>query len=449
MSLTQELSRFISGLRFEDVPKGALPFIRIGFTDTFATLAAGRDSEPARILLETLEPRPGESRLFIDRGTARAPEAAWLNATAAHALDFDDAAQKGHISVTLVPAILAEAEGLGSDGRAMATAYAAGYETWAELLNREADLYHNHSWHPTGVFGALAVAAACANLRGLDVEQTAHTLGIAASHSSGVIANFGSMTKPLHAGHAAHAGVMAARLAQRGFTASVDALEGPKGLMNGISPKGRIDLESPVRAGREWKLPRDGVNTKKYPNCFATHRALDGMLTLLDEHPIDPKDAKHIAVTISRRNKSTLRFDAPEDGLQAKFSMHHAMAAALIARRCGLQELEDSFVQRADVRETMRLVDVIPTDVESSDRAGEAPHDIVEIELADGTRLRREVDYVRGGPERPLLPGELFAKFESCLAAGGLAAAPRPLFDALMAIDELRDVSALYALAQS
>jgi 2-methylcitrate dehydratase PrpD len=449
MTLTRDLGRFCATLRYEDVPPGALPFIRIGFTDTFATLAAGRDSEPARILRETLEPQPGESRLFIDRGTARPPEAAWLNATAAHALDFDDAAQKGHISVTLVPAILAEAEALRANGRVMATAYAAGYEAWAELLNRETDLYHNHSWHPTGVFGALAVAAACANLRGLDADQAAHALGIAASHSSGVIANFGSMTKPLHAGHAAHAGVMAVRLAQRGFTASPDALEGSKGLMKGISPQGRVDLESPVLAGRAWKLPRDGVNTKKYPNCFATHRALDGILTLLDEHPVAVGEVKHVAVTISRRNKSTLRFDAPQDGLQAKFSMQFAMAAALIARRCGLQELEDSFVQRADVHELMRLVQVIPTDVEASDRAGEAPHDIVEIELAGGQRLRREVDYVRGGPERPLLPGELFAKFESCLAAGGIAAAPRPLFDALMALDELSGTSELYALAQS
>ncbi|MBG9387398.1 MmgE/PrpD family protein [Caenimonas aquaedulcis] len=449
MALTKELAGFVGSLRFGDVPPAALPFIRSAFTDCFATLVAGRVSEPARILRETLDPPPGESRLFVDQGTARAPEAAWLNATAAHALDFDDAAQKGHLSAVLVPAILAEADACDADGRAMATAYAAGYETWAELLRREPGLYHNHSWHPTGVFGPLAAAAACASLRGLDARHTAHALGMAASRSGGVIANFGSMTKPLHAGIAAHAGVMAARLAQRGFTASPDALEGSKGLMRGISPEGRVDVDSPVLAGRDWKLPRDGVNIKKYPVCFATHRALDGILDILAEQVVPAGDVKRIAVTISRRNKSTLRFDAPQDRLQAKFSMQFAMASAIVAHRCGLQELDDALVQRADVRELMRAVEVIPTDEEAGDRAGEAPVDVVQLQLQDGRTLRREVDYVRGGPERPLLPGELFAKFESCLQAGGLAADARPLFNALMAVDELPGTRALYALAES
>src|SRR6185369_11836216 len=113
-------------------------------------MIAGRTSEPATILRRTLEAAPGASRVFFNQGTAHAPDAALLNATAAHALDFDDAAQKGHISAVLVPAILAEAEVIRASGRAMATAYAAGYETWAELFRRERDLHHNHSWHPTG-----------------------------------------------------------------------------------------------------------------------------------------------------------------------------------------------------------------------------------------------------------------------------------------------------------
>jgi 2-methylcitrate dehydratase PrpD len=447
--LTQQLARFVSRLRFADVPESARHFARIAFTDTFATWVAGRDSEPAQLLLDLLQPRAGESRLLIDRGSARADEAAWINATAAHALDFDDAAQKGHISVSIVPAILAEAEALGADGQAMATAYAAGYETWAELLPREAGLYHNRSWHPTGVFGSLAAAAAISNLRGLDQRQTEQALCIAASHSAGVIANFGSMTKPLHAGNAARAGVLAARLAQKGFTGSLDAIEGPKGLMRGISPEGRVDLESPMASPHVWKLARDGVNIKKYPNCFASHRALDGMLSLLAQHGFTAQDVRAIRVTISRRNKSTLRFDAPQDSLQARFSLHFAMAASILAGRCGLPQLEDAFVQRADVQALMRLVRVIPEDQEAHDRAGEAPQDIVEVDLADGRKLRADVDYVRGGPEKPLLPGELFGKFEDCLVAGGLKAPARALFDALMRIDSLKGTGELYALARS
>ena len=447
MPLTRDLADFCAHLRYDDVPGAALPFIRAGFTDCFGTLVAGRHSDEARLLLEVLQPPPGECRLFVDVGTARAPEAAWLNATAAHALDFDDAAQRGHISVVVVPAVLAEAEACGADGRRMATAYAAGYETWAELMRREPDHYHNYSWHPTGALGPLAAAAACACLRRLTAEQTAHALAIAASQSAGMIANFGSMTKPYHAGRAAHAGVMAVRLAERGFTGSLDALEHAKGLLRGISPEGRVDVESPIEAGRDWKLPRGGLNIKKYPTCFATHRALDGMLDLLAEHPIGPEQVHRVVVTISRRNRSTLRFAESRTVSQAKFSMQFAMASALIARRCGLAELSEEFVSRADVQRVMRRVEVLPEDREDPARPGEAPQDVVRIDMLDGSSFTRAVDYVRGGPELPLRPDELFAKFESCLAAGRLRANPKPLFDALMSIDTLPGTAALYARA--
>jgi 2-methylcitrate dehydratase PrpD len=449
MPLTRDLAAFSAALRFDDVPAAALPWVRIAFTDCFATLVAGRDSEPAAMLVQALAPPPGACRLLVDRGTANAPDAASINATAAHALDYDDAAQRGHLSVVMVPALLAEAELLHADGRRLVTAYAAGYETWAELIRREPDHYHNHSWHPTGVFGPLAVAAACASLRGLDAERTTHALAIAASHSAGLIANFGSMVKPLHAGHAARSGLLAARLAAHGCTGSPDALEHPKGLLQGLSPAGRVDVETPVRAGRDWpwRLPLAGVNTKKYPSCFAAHRALDGMLELVAAHDLQPPQVQRIIVTTSRRNRSTLRYAAPVDALQAKFSMPFAMAAALLSRRCGLAELQDAYVQRDDVRHLMGLVDVLPEDAEDPARPGEAPEDVVAVHLHDGRVLRQAVDYVRGGPERPLRPGELYAKFADCLAAGGLAADARPLHDALMRIDTLPGTEALYALA--
>ena len=449
MALTQELAGFCSALQYGDIPEAALPFIRTGFADCVATLIAGRNSEPVRILQDALAPPPGECRLFFSAVTARAAEAAWLNATAAHVLDFDDAAQKGHLSAVMVPAILAEADASGANGRQMMTAYAAGYEVWAELLRREPDLYHNHSWHPTGVFGPLAAAAACASLRGLDRSQAANALAIAASQSAGLIANFGSMTKPFHAGQASHAGVLSARLAEKGFTGSPDALEQAKGLMLGISPNGRADVSSPIEAGKVWKLPAGGVNTKKYPVCFASHRAIDGMLSLLAEHAIAPDQVERVTVTISRRNKSTLRFHKPVDALQAKFSMHFAMAAALLERRCSLMELRDEYVSRDDVQRLMRRVDVLPEDREDPLRPGEAPQDVVVIQTFDGGSFTRAVDHVRGGPELPLLPGELYGKFETCLAAGGMQSNPRPLFDALMALDDVPATRALYALAGS
>jgi 2-methylcitrate dehydratase PrpD len=410
---------------------------------------AGRFSEPVRILQQALQPAAGECRVLVDQASAAAADAALVNGTAAHALDFDDAAQKGHVSAAIVPAILAEAEVLGSPGHAMVTAYAAGYEAWAELFRREPELHHNFSWHPTGVFGPVAAAAACASLRRLDAAQATHAIAIAASQCAGLIANFGSMAKPMVAGQAARAGVIAARLAASGFTGNTEALEHPKGLLMGISPHRKADVTTPLLAAGDWQLPVGGVNTKKYPTCFATHRALDAMLWLVEEYGLKPADVKRIVATTSRRNKSTLRFESPEDALQAKFSMHFAMAAALLTGRCSLLELQDGFVRRDDVRALMRLVEVRPEDREDPKRPGEAPQDVVTIETVAGRRLTHEVQYVRGGPERPLLPGELFGKFESCLAFGRLAAAPRPLFNALMEIDSLPGTRALYALASA
>ena len=129
-----------------------------------------------------------------------APEAAWINGAAAHALDYDDVALRGHPSAVLVPAILAEAESLKATGAQMATAYAAGYEVWADLQRRDPDQHHEKGWHPTGIFGAIGAAAACASLRGLDPETATQAIALGASQSAGLVSNFGTMTKPFHAG---------------------------------------------------------------------------------------------------------------------------------------------------------------------------------------------------------------------------------------------------------
>jgi 2-methylcitrate dehydratase PrpD len=435
--LTRELGRFIAGLRFRSIPIEALPVIRMGFTDCVGVMLSGRKEPVVRLLRETLRPGTGESTILLGGATAPAPDAALINGTAAHALDFDDVAQRGHPSTVLVPAILAEAEALGSTGEEMATAYAAGYETWAEIVRREADQHHNKGWHPTGIFGAVGAAAACASLRGLDNEKCAHAIALGASQSAGITSNFGTMTKPLHAGRAAQAGVLAARLAGAGFTAALDALEHPHGFLAAVSPAGRIDLHSPVEAGVRWKLLLDKLSVKKYPLCFCTHRALDGILDLLRETPVEPSKISRVRVSTSRRNAAILRNHRPRTGLEAKFSMEFAMAAALLTRRAGLSELTDDFVNRDDVQALLARVIVEPDDREDPSAPGYAPVDVVMIETQDGRCMEKHVNTVRGGPDLPLTPEELWAKFEDCASAGGASASARALFDAFMSLEHL------------
>ena len=448
IALTTGLGTFIAGLRYEDIPKDAIPVIHTGFTDCIGVMIAGRGEPPAQLLKAALAPPPGESTLLFGAGTAPAPEAAWINATAAHALDFDDVAQRGHPSTVLVPAILAEAQAIGATGRQMVLAYAAGYETWAELVRRDADGHHNKGWHPTGIFGAIGAAAACASLRGLTGEQAAHAIALGASQSAGIMANFGTMTKPFHAGRAAHAGVISARLAASGFTAALDALEHPQGFLSAVSPAGRIDVDSPVEAGRIWKLSKDRLSVKKYPLCFCTHRALDGMLDLLKQNPLDAARVARVNVITSRRNTTILRNHRPQTGLEAKFSMEFAMACAIVAGRAGLTELTDVFVRGGEIQSLMQRVSVTPDDREDPAAPGYTPDDLVTVETDGGKRIEsRKITTVRGGPQEPLEREELWAKFDDCLRVGATGVPARPLFDTLMSLDQLAHVSRVPGLA--
>ncbi len=447
-SLTRSLATFVSGLRLGDIPSEAMTTVHTGFADCVATMIAGSVEEPPAILLGVLAPPPGDASLYWSGRRIPAPEAAWINGTAAHALDYDDVALRGHPSTVLVPAILAEGESLGATGAQMVAAYVAGYEVWAELAGRDPAQHHEKGWHPTGIFGPIAAAAACASLRSLDVGKAADAIGLGASHSSGLVANFGTMTKPYHAGRAAHSGVIAARLAAAGFTASADALEHPLGLLAAVSPKGEADRQSAVKAGRDWQILKQGLSVKKYPLCYCTHRAIDGTLDLLAAQPVKPDEVESITVSTSRRNAAVLRNSRPQTGLEAKFSMQFAMASALVAGRVGLGELTDTFVRREDVQALMPKVTVEPEDREDPVRPGAAPYDLVVIKTRDGRQLVSEqITDERGSPDRPLSSEELWAKFSNCLSVGNPNLRARAIFDALMAIERQPDVSAIRGLS--
>jgi 2-methylcitrate dehydratase PrpD len=446
--ITRDLGRFVASLKFEQISKDALEVIYTGFADCVGVMLAGRDEPPTRILTEVLAPHPGPSTLLFGSQTASAPDAAWINGVAAHALDFDDVALKGHPSTVLVPAILAEAQALGSSGREMVVAYAAGYEVWAELARRDPDHYHTKGWHPTGILGAIGSAAACASLNKLNAEQCAMAISMGASQSAGTMANFGTMTKPFHAGRSAQAGVMAARLVKAGFTSAVDALEHPQGFLSAVSPGGRFDVTSPVQAANPWKLAISKLSVKKYPLCFCTHRALDGMLDLVAEHAISGDEIESITAMTSVRNTKVLRNHNPQTGLEAKFSMEFAMASCVVAGRAGLTELVDDFVVRKDVQDLMKKVMVLPDEKEHPNLPGYSPFDLVTVKLKDGKTIEsRQVVAVRGGPDLPLSREQLWAKFEDCARVGHVEFSSRALFDALMSLGQVARVSDLPGLA--
>ena len=446
-SLTRSLGSFVADMAGRQAPAEAMTWVKTGFTDTIGTMVAGTNEPVTRVMCDVLGAGEPESTILLDKGRTRALDAALINGAAAHALDYDDVALSGHPSTVLVPAILAEGEALGVTGERMIAAYVTGYEVWAELLSREKDPYHVKGWHPTGIFGAIAAGAACAMLNELDATKSAHAIGIAASQSAGLMANFGSMTKPFHAGRSASAGLLAARAAKAGMTSSPDAIEHAQGFLRAMSPKGEVDTERDVNGlGKSWRIAAEGVSVKKYPACYCTHRSLDAILDLLARRPVEAGAIDNIDVKISQTHATILRNHEPKTGLAAKFSMEFAMASAVIAGNAGLRELSDQFVQRDDVQALMRRVTISPRDSDPRDSIGGAPYDSVRIALKNGEKLESEdVKYARGHAAKPLSESELFKKFADCLAVAGSKYDPAKLFEKLQRLEHTpaRDVAKL------
>lgn len=442
--LTQELAAFVAALSFESLPHAVVRTVKRGAIDCIGVLFAGRD-QPVVELVGASLPEGSEARLLFDRGRAYAPDAALLNAIAAHALDYDDTALDGHPSAVLVPAILAEGERLGATGAQLIAAYVAGYETWAELVARDADKYHSHGWHPSAVFGALAAAAAGARLAQLDAARVAHALGISASLAAGLVANFGSMTKPFQLGRAAQSGLLAARLAARGMTAAPDVLEHRAGFLRAFSPEGRARTDGPIAAGRDWHILRHGLNVKRYPVCYALHRAIDAALALVERGDLQPQQVARVELRIGRHQAGMLRHSRPRTALDARFSAEFAMASALIARRVGLAELSDEFVGSSAVQALLPKVRVTTHDEPDPDEPLFAAWDAVTIWLADGRTLAGEpVRHARGHRRNPVGLDELHAKFDDCLGAALDRPARAKLWARLLELEALPQVSALY-----
>ena len=439
MPLTQDLGRFVADLSFEKLPPQAVETARTGIIDTIATMIAGAHDPAPQLLRRGLTPAAGPASLYFSGDTASAPEAAWINGTAGHALDYDDVGCRGHVSTVLLPAILAEAENLGLGGRDIFTAYVAGYETWAELAGRDPGHHHAKGWHPTGIFGAIGAGAACAALRRLNAEQAAMAIALSASQAGGIMANFGTMTKPFHAGRAAHAGLVSARLAAAGFTAAADALEHPQGFLSAVSPEGRADRERPAaQLGKDWQIVRQGLSIKKYPACYCTHRALDGMLDLLAKRPLKPAEIAKITVSISKTHSLILRNHKPQTGLEGKFSMEFAMAAAVVSRRASLSEYTDEFVRRPEVQALIGKVQVTTNENYDPVVSGASVYDQVTVELTNGERIQSEqVRRARGHAEVPLGEAELFDKFRACLDAGHTRIAADRLFERLKKLESI------------
>ncbi|WP_395675685.1 MmgE/PrpD family protein [Inquilinus sp.] len=444
--ITRSLAEFASGLTFEDLPGTAVEAVITGFTDSVAVMYSGMAFPISRIALETIGTRGlgTESRLLLGAERASSIDAALVNSATLGAGVFDDVAFAGcHTSVILLPALFAEADALGLGGRDVIRAYAAGYEAWARLSERDPDAYSSKGWHATAAFGPVAGAIAVANLRRFDAAQTARAIGIAAAMSGGITRSFDFEIGPFQVARASAAAVHAARLAQAGLTAAEDALEfAGRGLLSALSPRGQVDLDRPIDdLGRAWRLETVGIHVKQHPVGNMMQRALDGILDLVRGHDVTPEQVVRIEALISEAQMEVHRKSPSTSGghLVPSHSIAVALAAALIDRRMTYDHLTEVFHGRDDVRAVMDRVEIVPDPAIPADTTPNLGFSGgIRLHLRDGRVLEApSVPFARGHWTRRLTADDAWRKFSTCTEGQLSLRAARILFDQLQSLDGL------------
>jgi 2-methylcitrate dehydratase PrpD len=377
-------------------------------------------------------------------------DAAVINGTAAHALDYDDVGSSigGHPSIPILPGILALGEGLGASGRDLVLAFVVGWETEARIGHAVNMHHYEKGWHPTATLGVFGGTAGAARLLGLDAERTATALAIAVSLAAGVKSNFGSMTKPLHAGQSTRHGVYAALLAREGFTAQAEAFEHKQGFFEVFNGAGTYDAS---RIFARWADPLDildpGVGLKQYPCCASTHSAIDATLLLREKHGLTPERVARIeSITHARALAHTNRPD-PKSTLDAKFSVQYCIARALAHGEVTFAHFEGESFRDPQIRELLRRIEARP---HAHEPRGQGMEEHFECDLhvttREGERLSAHVDQPLRGPRNLTPPDRLESKFRDCAERALRGETVAPVYEALGRIETCADVRELTRL---
>jgi aconitate decarboxylase len=448
IALTRALAEYAVAL--EDVPDAAMQWAHMGVFDTLTLIVKARPEPAVQALLALSgDPSGGPSNLLLGAGRARPHEAALVNGTAAHAFALDDVAWSCHPSAMLAPALLAVGEALDTDGASLLRAWVVGYEVLGELVSREPGALHTTGWHPSGLVGPVAVAAAVAHLMRLDVETATGALANAASMTGGISANFGTAIKGVHVGRIASAGVLACELARRGVVGSHDALERAGGLLDTISPSGRPDLSSPVALGGDrLRLLRTGLNLKRYPLCYSLHRIADAAIALAHRPEMALEAVERIEISIGERQVRMAPYRQPTTPLQARYSAPFAVASGLVARAAGFSQLVPAFYESTAVRRLIDCTEVVPLPGEDPDDPVFAPADRVRVRLRSGLWLDSgEVAHPRGHARNPLDEEARRSKFLDCVA-GSDVVRPQALYERWQRLPQMASVREVCSAVQ-
>ncbi len=447
MTISEVLAEFIATAGPQSIGQREIDAAKATISDCLGCIIIGSRTDCGRIVRRVTErsSADGPSTVVGGRRALSAQAAALINGTAAHALDYDDILWTlyGHPSSTILSSALAVAQMVGASGRDLVLAYAIGVELLGKLGRYVNPLHYEHGWHATASIGVIGAAAASAKLMGLNQAQIAMALGNAASQACGVRRNFGTMTKPFHAGNAARGGVLAAELALEGFTSDLTTFEGDFGWAQTMNARTVPDAKAlQATLGKPWELTDPGIVLKRYPACGGTHCGLDAMIAIKKQHQIELSEIDKIVCDASPFAKKVLLYPRPKTGLEGKFSMEFSLAVAAIEGQAGLRHFEDKWVTDP------RVLDLLPrisfesrADLEPDFSADAVPAEVTVY--ARGTSFSHKVLVPSGDPRNPMTTAERREKFLGCTHSILPDDEGNSLFDVMERLEQLPNLDAV------
>ena len=438
MGTTEQIAQFTVKTDYSGIPADAVKLAKDAVLDALGVTLAGSIEPASKIISQYVREMGGTAQAgVIGNGfKSTAPLAALANGTMAHALDYDDvlSIMSGHPSVPVLPAVLALGEMLHCSGKDVLEAYIVGVEVEARIGSGIGSHHYAVGWHPTATLGTLGAAASAAKMLGLNVTETRITLGVAASESSGLRQNFGTMTKPFHAGNAAMNGIIAAMLAQKGFTADESILENPFGFCPVLGGEGEYDLTMMTKSlGDPFAIVNPGLDIKPYPCCRFTHRCIDAILQIVEEYHPAVDEVAEVECSTSSFVPRIVIHHRPSTPLEGKFSMEYCMARALLDGEIRMAQFTEDKVLDPTAQELLERVKYAhPERME-----GQRMPEIVTVKLRDGRQYTHEVLVPKGAPANPLTEKELIEKYRDC---AGIVLSPELIERSLELVSRLEEI---------
>jgi 2-methylcitrate dehydratase PrpD len=457
MMFTRGLAKFIERTNYTDLPPELVAAARRAILDHIGVSIAGSQAPLSQLIIELVrENKSSPDATVIASGfKASCSLAALANGTIAHALDYDDCLDFPHVGLahpttSILPAVLAVSEKLDISGRELITAYCVGVEAYSKTGLFAIEAFRgNKGWEWTGVLGAIGATAAVAKLLKLDEHKTAMALGTASSLASGLTRNFGTMTGPFHAGHAARNGVEAAFLANKGFTSHEGILEMFTGfytVFTGIrSPAPEDTVNEQIKAlGNPWNILSPGLMFKAFPCAHTSNYGAYAAVEIKKKHAFDWREISEVEFRLSSRMQP-LSVGLPETGLEGKFSLGYCMVRGLIDGEVKITDFTDDKVKEPSVRQLMDKIKWVYLEPVPGERPFSAQE--IVVKLYNGNTFSFQVEHSRGEPGNPLSDEEFAAKYYGCASHAGYdRAVASQIKDLILNLEKVENVSQLTRL---